>query len=68
MRDKDNVSEALVLRIVTSAELKRLKGSRPKTGWGSSSAGFNGLPTHVWYPPVYRGVLSPFIGANRETW
>jgi hypothetical protein len=37
MRDKDNVREALILGIVTSAELKRLKGSRPKTVWGSSA-------------------------------
>ena len=36
-------------------------------GWGAGSVGFNGLPTHVGSPPVYRGVLSPFVGANRET-
>jgi hypothetical protein len=53
-----NVSEALVLRIVTSAELKRLSGSRPKTGRRSSSGGFNGRPTHVGYLPVYRGALT----------
>jgi hypothetical protein len=32
MTGKGNVSEASVLRLVTSAELKRLKGSRPKRG------------------------------------
>lgn len=58
MTGRDNLSEALALRIVTRAELKRLSGSRPKRGWGSGAAGFNGLPTHAWYPPVYRGVLT----------
>ena len=43
----DNESEASELRTVTPAELKRLKGSRPKMGWGLGSAGFNGLPTHA---------------------
>src|SRR5262245_23563977 len=47
MTGKGNVSEALVLRIVSSAELKRLSGSRPKKGRGSSLVGFNGLPTHM---------------------
>lgn len=64
----DNESEASELHIVTPAELKRLKGSKPKMGWGLGSAGFNGLPTHVLYPPVYRGILSPFGGTNRGTW
>jgi hypothetical protein len=44
---KGNVSEALVLRIVTAAELKRLTGSRPKMGGGASAGDFNGRPTHV---------------------
>jgi len=64
----DNGSEASELRTVTPAELKRLKGSRPKMGRGLGSAGFNGLPTHAYYPPVYRGILSPFGGTNRGTW
>jgi len=60
MTGKGNVSEALVLHTVTPAELKRLKGSRPKMGWGAGSGGFNGRPTHVQSPPVYRGTLTPF--------
>ncbi len=35
MTGRDNVSEVSVLRIVIGAELKRLKGSRPKKGTGS---------------------------------
>ena len=58
MRDMDNVSETSALRIVKGAELKRLKGSRPKRGRGSGSADFNGRPAHASYPPVYRGILS----------
>ena len=65
---KGNVREALVLRIVNAAELKRLSGSRPKMGGGTGSGDVNGLPTHVEHPPVYRGILSPFIGTNRGTW
>jgi hypothetical protein len=68
MTGKGNVSEALVLRIVTSAELKRLKGSRPKMGGGASSGDFNGRSTHVQSPPVYRGALTPLIGATCGTW
>lgn len=62
------VTEAMLDMSASTTTKQRLKGSRPEMGRGSSSVGFNGLPTHVWYPPVYRGVLSPFIGANRETW
>jgi hypothetical protein len=40
MRDKGNVSEALVLRIVMRAELKRLKGSRAKMATGIRLGGF----------------------------
>jgi hypothetical protein len=58
MKGMDNGSEALTLRIVTSAELKRLKGSRPKKGRGPSAGDFNGRPPHVACPPVYRGVLT----------
>jgi len=68
MTGKGKVTEALVLRIVSRAELKRLKGSRPKRGWGAGSGGFNGRPTHVQSPPVYRGALTPFIGTTCETW
>jgi hypothetical protein len=64
----DNESEASELHTVTPAELKRLKGSKPKMGWGLGSAGFNGLPTHVPYPPVYRGILLRLVGETRETW
>jgi hypothetical protein len=58
---KGNVSEALVLRTVTPAELKRLNGSRPKRGGGTGSGDVNGRPTHVQPPPVYRGALSPLV-------
>ena len=68
MTGKGNVSEALELRIVTPAELKRLKGSRPKMGGGTGSGDFNGRPTHVQFPPVYRGALTPFVGATCGTW
>jgi len=63
-----NGSEASELRLVTSAEPKRLSGSRPKRGRGAGLAGFNGPPTHVGSPPVYRGALTPFIGTTCETW
>ena len=68
MTGKGTVREALVLRIVTAAELKRLSGSRPKRGWGTGSEDFNGRPTHVEFPPVYRGALTPFVGATCGTW
>ena len=68
MTGKGKVTEALVLRIVNRAELKRLSGSRPKMGRGSGLGDFNGPPTHVGYPPVYRGALSPFVGITGETW
>ena len=53
--------EASRLRSGTSAELKRLSGSRPKTGRGSGAVDSNGRPTHGWYPPVYRGALTPSV-------
>jgi len=68
MTGKGNVSKASVLRIVTSAELKRLTGSRPKMGWGAGLGDVNGRPTHVQSPPVYRGALTPFVGTTCETW
>jgi hypothetical protein len=68
MTGKGKVTEALVLRIVTPAELKRLKGSRPKMGRGAGSGDFNGHPTHVQSPPVYRGALTPFVGTTCGTW
>ena len=68
MTGMGNVSEASVLRIVNRAELKRLKGSRPKMGGGAGSGDFNGRPTHVSSSPVYRGALTPFIGTTGETW
>jgi hypothetical protein len=68
MTGKGKVTEALVLRIVSRAELKRLKGSRPKMGWGTSSGDFNGRPTHVSFPPVYRGALTPSRRTSCETW
>jgi len=58
---RGNESEASRLHIVTRAELKRLSGSRPKTGRGAGSADINGRPTHVRYPPVYRGTLTPSV-------
>jgi hypothetical protein len=61
MTGMGNDSEASRLRIVTSAELERPFGSRPKKGWGSGSVGFNGRPAHAWYPPVYRGTLTPSV-------
>jgi len=48
----------LVLGIVTSAELKRQSGSRPKTGRRSGLGGFNGRPTHGGSLPVSRGALT----------
>ena len=57
-----------VLRIVNRAELKRLKGSRPKTGREAGAGDVNGRLTHVQSSPVYRGALSPFVGATGETW
>ena len=68
MTGKGNVSEAAVLRIVNRAELKRLKGSRPKMGGGAGSGDFNGRPTYVSSSPVYRGALTPFIGTTGDTW
>jgi hypothetical protein len=40
MTDMGSVSKALALRIETSAELKGLKGSRPKMGTGIGFGGF----------------------------
>jgi hypothetical protein len=54
-------SEASRLRIVTSAERERPFGSRPQKGGGSGSVGCNGRPAHAWYPPVYRGTLTPSV-------
>ena len=68
MTGKGKVTEAVVLRIVNRAELKRLTGSRPKMGRGTGSGDFNGRPTHVEFPPVYRGALTPFIGTTCGTW
>jgi hypothetical protein len=68
MTGMGNVSEASVLRIVNRAELKRLKGSRPKMGREAGSGDFNGRPTHVQSSPVYRGALTPFVGATCEPW
>jgi hypothetical protein len=68
MTGKGNVSEASVLRIVNRAELKRLKGSKPKKGWGAGSGDFNGRLTHVQSPPVYRGTLTPSVGTTGGTW
>jgi hypothetical protein len=65
---KGNVSEASVLRIVTPAEPKRLSGSRPKMGWGTSSGDVHGRPTHGEFLSVYRGALTPFVGTTCETW
>jgi hypothetical protein len=68
MTGKGKGTEALVLRIVNRAELKRLNGSRPKRGREASSGDVNGRPTHVESSPVYRGALRPFIGTTGGTW
>ena len=68
MTGMGKVIEASALRIVNRAELKRLKGSRPKRGWGTGAGDVNGRPTHVEFPPVYRGVLTPSMGITCETW
>jgi len=68
MTGKGTVREASELRPVTPAELKRLTGSRPKMGGGTGSGDVNGRPTHVQFPPVYRGALTPFVGTTGETW
>ena len=65
---KGKVTEASVLRTVTPAELKRLKGSRPKMGWEAGSGDVNGRPPHVESSPVYRGALTPFVGTTGGTW
>ncbi len=62
------VTEASALRIVTSAELKRLSGSRPKMGREAGAGDLNGHPTHVESSPVYRGTLRPFGGTPGGTW
>ena len=67
MTGKGNVSEALVLRIVTPAELKRLSGSRPQMGRGAGLGEVNGHPTHVESPPVSRGPLPPGCGYTLRT-
>ena len=64
---RGNESEASRLHIVTRAELKRLSGSRPKTGRGASSGDLEGPPTHVWSPPVHRDTLTP-VCTKGETW
>jgi hypothetical protein len=61
MTGKGTVREALALRIVIGAELKRLSGSRPKRGRGAGAGSFNGYPPHAWSPPVYRGALPPSV-------
>jgi hypothetical protein len=68
MTRKGKVTEALVLRTVTPAELKRLKDSRPKMGRGASSGDINGRPPPVQCPPVSRGALPPSMGTTCETW
>jgi hypothetical protein len=61
MTGKGTVREALALRIVIGAELKRLSGSRPKRGRGAGAGSFNGYPPHAWSPPVDRGALPPSV-------
>jgi hypothetical protein len=68
MTGKGTVREALGLRIVTAAELKRLSGARPKRGGEAGAGDVNGRPPHVSSSPVYRGALTPFIGATCGTW
>jgi hypothetical protein len=55
MTGKGKGTEAVVLRIVNRAELKRLNGSRPKMGREAGSGDINGRPTHVSSSPVYSG-------------
>ena len=57
----DNVSEALSLHIVTTAELELPFGSRAKMATGVRQASLNSEPAHSQYHPVYRGVLTPSI-------
>jgi hypothetical protein len=64
MTGKGTVREASEVRSVTPAELKRLKGSRPKRGREAGSGSFNGCPTHVSSSPVYRGALPPVYWCN----
>jgi len=68
MTGMGTVREALALRIVTAAELKRLSGSRPKMGREAGSGDVNGRPAHVQSSPVYRGALTPSLGTTGETW
>jgi len=64
MTGKGKVTKALVLRIVTAAELKRLKGSRPKRGRGAGSGNVNGRPTHVQSPPGVQRRPNPVCWYN----
>jgi hypothetical protein len=64
----DNVSEALALRIVRARSLSDSKAPDPKWERGSGSGDFNGRPTHMQYPSVYRGILTLLIGTTGETW
>jgi hypothetical protein len=64
MTGKGNVSEASALRIVNRAELKRLKGSRPKKGWGAGSGDINGRLTHVQSPPGVQRHPNPVCRYN----
>ena len=57
----DNVSEALSLHIVTTAELELPFGSRAKMAMVVRQASFECEPAHSQYHSVYRGVLTPSI-------
>jgi len=61
MMGMDNVSKALLLRIVKAAELELPFGSRAKTATVVRQASLDGEPAHSQHHPVYRGVLTPFV-------
>jgi hypothetical protein len=55
MRDKDNVSEALALRIVKNAERNAIDTLQTQQGMGIRLDGFEGpVDTHVVSPGVQR--------------
>ena len=57
MMGMDKVSKALLLRIVSKAELELPFGSRAKTATVVRQASLDGRPAHSQHHPVYRGVL-----------
>jgi len=64
----DNVSEVLVLRIVTAAGLESPFGPRAKKAMVGKSVSIDGEPTHLLTHPVYRDILNRSICGACGTW